>query len=185
MAVTVLKLYFPKRKPNIQTFRDYERFENDLFISEILKILEILEISDIDIANYADTNTPYACSSNFDSVIFKFQKNTERVFGWFQNNNLITNAEKSRLIVSSKENLEIQVWSCSIRKQDSVKLLGIHINNNMNFDYHVNQICKKTIEKLHGLARIAKYMDINNWRMLMKDFVSSQLFLLSSNMDIP
>ena len=53
------------------------------------------ESSDIDIANYADDNrgsefnTPYACSSDIDSVIFKLQKSTERIFRWFRNNNLI------------------------------------------------------------------------------------------------
>ena len=133
-----------------------------------------LENSDIDIANYPDDNTPYACSSDLDSVIFKLQKTTEIIFRWFHNNNLISNAEKSNLIASSKENLEIQVSSCSIRNEDIVKLLGIHINNNLNFDYHINQICKKTSKKLHALTRIAKYMNINKQRMLMKTFVSSQ-----------
>ena len=39
-------------------------------------------------ANYDDDNTPYACSSDLDSVIFKLQKNTESIFRWFYNNNL-------------------------------------------------------------------------------------------------
>ena len=132
-----------------------------------------LENSDIDIANYVDDNAPYACSSDLDSVTFKLQKNTERIFRWFYNNNLISNAEKSHLIVSTKNNLEIQLSSCSIRNEDSVKLLGIHFNNNLNFDYHVNQLCKKASKKLHALARIAKYMNINKRRMLMKAFVFS------------
>ena len=99
-----------------------------------------LENCDIDIANYADDNTPYVCSSDIDFVIFKLQINTERIFGWFYNNNLISNAKKSHLIVSTKNNLEIQVSSCSIRNEDNVKLLGIHFNNKLNFDYHVNQL---------------------------------------------
>ena len=133
-----------------------------------------IENSDIDIANYDDDNTPYACSSDLDSVIFKLQKNTERIFRWFYNNGLISNVEKSHLIVSTKKNLEIQVSSCSIKNENSVKLLGIHLNNDLNFDYHVNQLCKKVGKKLHALARIAKYMDINKRTMLMKAFVSSQ-----------
>ena len=44
----------------------------------------------------------------------------------------------------------------------------------MNFYYHINQLCKKVSKKLHALARITKYMDINKQRMLMKAFVSSQ-----------
>ena len=84
------------------------------------------------------------------------------------------NLHLDHLIVSTKKNLEIQVSSCSIKNEDSVKLLRIHLNNDLNFDYHVNQLCKKTSKKLHALARIAKYMDTDKRRMLMKAFVSSQ-----------
>ena len=98
-------------------------------------------------------------------------KNTESIFKWLHNISLISNAEKSHIIVSSKENLEIQVSNCYIRNEDSVKLLGIPINNNLNFDYHANQLCKKTSKKLHALARVAKYVDINKRRRLIKTFV--------------
>ena len=39
-------------------------YTNDLFFQS----------SDIDIANYADDNTPYVCSSDLDSVIINFRK---------------------------------------------------------------------------------------------------------------
>ena len=50
---------------------------------------------------------------------------------------------------------------------------GIHINN-LNMDYHANQLCKKASKKLYALARIAKNTEINKQRMLMKAFESSQ-----------
>ena len=40
----------------------------------------------------------------------------------------------------------------SIGNKDSVKLLGIHVN----FNFHVNQTCKKASKELHAIARIAK-----------------------------
>ena len=84
------------------------------------------ENSDIGIAHYDDdNNTPYAFLSDLDSVIFELQKTNERIFRWFNNNNLISNAEKSHLIVSSKGNFKIQVSNCPIR---NVKLLRIHTN---------------------------------------------------------
>ena len=93
------------------------------------------------------------------------QKNTEIILGTVHNNNLISSAKKSHLIVSSKE----QFSSCS-----SFKNLGNYINNNLDFDYHINQLYKKASKKIHALARIVKYMDINKRRMLRKAFVSSQ-----------
>ena len=76
--------------------------------------------------------------------------------------------------MSSKENLEIQISSCFLRNEDIVKLLGIQINNNLNCDYHVNQLRKKASKKLSDLGRIANYMDINKQKMLMKVFLSLQ-----------
>ena len=55
----------------------------------------------------------------------------------------------------------------------TVKLLRIQINNILSSDYHVNQTCKKARKKLHVLASVAKYMDINMPKMLMKAFVYS------------
>ena len=103
-----------------------------------------------------------------------FKKTPKEFLNGFITITLILNVEKSNLIVAIKENLELEVSCCSKRIEDSVKLLGIHINNKLNFDYHVNQLCKKASKKLHALARIAKYMDINKQRMLMKVFVSSE-----------
>ena len=110
-------------------------------------------------------------------LFFNFRKH--RVFRWFHSNNLISNAKKCHQIMSSKGNFETQVLSCSIRKEDSVKLFGIHINNNSNFDYHISQVCKKASKKLHASDRIAKYStwtlisDECSWRILyLHSFVS-------------
>ena len=86
-----------------------------------------------------------------------FRKTPKEFLNGFITTTLILNVEKSNLIVATKENLELEVSCCSIRIEDSVKL---------NFDYHVNQLCKKASKKLHALARIA--MDIHKRRMLMK-----------------
>ena len=40
-----------------------------------------------------------------------------------------------------------------------VKFLGIHVDGDLNFDYHVNQICKKSSKKNHTLTRICKQID--------------------------
>ena len=143
--------YLKRRKQRTKINSSYSAFAEILFgvpqgsiLGPLLFNIYIcdlfIENSDIDIANHGDDNTPYACSSDLDFVIFKLPKNTERVFRWSYNNNLISNAEKSHLIVSTKKNLEIQVSSCSIRNEDSVKLLVIHLNNDLNFDYHVNHV---------------------------------------------
>ena len=52
------------------------------------------EINDCDIASYADDNTHNASSSNLDAVINKLEESTNKLFQWFGNNHMKTNADK-------------------------------------------------------------------------------------------
>ena len=52
LVVTALKLYFPKQKPNIQTFRDYKRFQNDLFRSELDYELSKLDVCNLEFEHF-------------------------------------------------------------------------------------------------------------------------------------
>ena len=54
------------------------------------------------------------------------------------------------------------------------KLLGIKVDNKLSFDDHVRDLCNKTSQKLHGLARIAHYMQPLQKRTIMKAFIISQ-----------
>ena len=53
LVVTVLKLYFPKQKPNIQTFRDYKRFQNGLFRSGLDYELSKLDVCSLEFEHFS------------------------------------------------------------------------------------------------------------------------------------
>ena len=61
--------YLKRQKQRAKINSSYSSFAEILF-----------ENIDIDIANYADDNTPYVFSSDLDSVVFKLQENTKRNF---------------------------------------------------------------------------------------------------------
>ena len=61
-----------------------------------------------------------------------------------------------------------------VTSESMVKLLGIHIDNRLNFDYHVSQLCKKASKKLHALARIFKYVETSKRKILVNAFIISQ-----------
>ena len=45
---------------------------------------------------------------------------------------------------------------CRNRGEGKIKLLGIYIDNRLNFHYHVSQLCKKAKKKFHALTRVLK-----------------------------
>ena len=59
---------------------------------------------------------------------------------------------------------------CSVDEE----LLGVVIDDQLNFDKHINNVCRKAANKLSALARISKYMDSEKLKCLMKTFVMSQ-----------
>ena len=150
-----LASYLEKRKQRTKANGSYSNF-NDVF-SGVLQgsILDPLlfniyiyglffGIVDLDIVSYADDNTPYTFSSELDVGLKKLSSHTIKIFEWFHNNRLKSNVGKCNLITSFASPVEIQIKSIIISSVKRFKLLGVHINGRLDFDYNVNQICKKS-----------------------------------------
>ena len=110
----------------------------------------IFGIGDLDIASYADDNTPYTFSSELDVALKKLRSYTMKIFKCFHNNRLKSNARKFNIITSSTSLVEIQIENTIISSVNKVKFLGVHIDGRLDFDYHVNHIYKKTSKKIHA-----------------------------------
>ena len=68
----------------------------NIFLADLFFI-----VNNKDIANYADDNTPYATTSDIDSLIVYLEEASKSLFTWFDNNLMKSNADKYPLFVSS------------------------------------------------------------------------------------
>ena len=94
---------------------------------------------------------------------------------WFKDNFLKLNPEKCKLLISNcKEDICLILDNEVIECSESVKLLGVSIDNRLNFNEHVSNLCNKVSIKLHALARISNFMSQDKLRLLMKAFIESQ-----------
>ena len=50
----------------------------------------------------------------------------------------------------------------------------LNFDSNLSFESHITSLCKKASQKLHALARISHYIDLNKRRSPMKAFITSQ-----------
>ena len=57
---------------------------------------------------------------------------------------------------------------------NELKLLGITIDNQLNFKKHIEELCKKASCKLHALRRIRGYLTVEKARILTNAFTDSQ-----------
>ena len=62
----------------------------------------------------------------------------------------------------------------SIKSSTEEKLLGVKFDSNLSFENHVTSLYKKASQKLHALARISHYINLNKHRELMKAFITSK-----------
>ena len=102
-----------------------------------------------------------------EKLLETLERETNILLEWFKVNEMKSN------IVNNQES-DIKIGNDIITNKTNVKLLGVTIDNKLNFNEHVDNICKKANNKLHALARIAKYRSPDKLRILMKTFIESQ-----------
>ena len=131
-------------------------------------------IRSVYIANYADDNALYATENNVKSLLKTLELETNLLLDWFKINERKPNEDKCHLLVINQENVSVTLGNENISCSATAELLGIKIDDKLNFNEHVSTLCKKGNQKLHALARIPKYMSKDKLKLIMKAFIISQ-----------
>ena len=81
--------------------------------------------------------------------------------------------------VKAKMNIgngEIESLSLSLSVSlslSAVKLLGIKIDDKLNFNNHTNTICRSAVNQLNALIRLRRFLGIEQRKALIQSFVLS------------
>ena len=88
------------------------------------------------------------------------------------------NPDKCYLLTSSRDKVSICVDNYNIKSSKCEKHLGNKIDNKLNFDTHVDEICTKAGQKLNALSRVTPYIDLSKRRILLNAFCISYCSLV-------
>ena len=121
-------------------------------------------VDDINIANYADDNTPFVSGDTSLNVITSLEQATERLYEWFTNNHIKDTHDKWYLLMITLTPIPIKVKKY-IKNGDNEKLLGVAVDSNLNFNRHLENILKK-LAKVQVLVRIAPFISIPKRKLL-------------------
>ena len=55
----------------------------------------------------------------------------------------------------------------------SVKLLGVHIDDKLNFNHHISRLCKSAGNQLNALTRIKPFLGLREREVLVNSFIYS------------
>ena len=87
----------------------------------------------------------------------------------FSNNYMEMNSDKCHLIFNSNdENKKRKNNDEVINKSQVQKLLGVHIDYELQFDTHIETICEKVRQELLALSQIITFMSTNKEQLLMR-----------------
>ena len=89
---------------------------------------------------------------------------------------MIINPDKFQAIILDKEksnlaNIRLTIDNQTIKSVPSVKLLGIHLDD--NFNLHISSICKSAATQLNALIRLESYLSFNGKRVLVNSYIIS------------
>ena len=79
-----------------------------------------------------------------------------------------------------KDSYPLNINDLTINSKNSVKLLGIEIDNRLSFEKHISTLCNKASNQLNAIGRIQKFMGFKEKEVLLNSFVysSCNYFLL-------
>ena len=143
-------------------------FTNDLF----------LLLSTADLHNFADKNIISAFSKDLQELIKKLEDAAECAIKLFTYNCMIINPGifQSIIIESSKGKINLQslkINGNSIQTSESVRLLGIEIDNHLNFQSHVSTVCKKAAGQLNALSCLKSFLNQYQRNIIANSFIYS------------
>ena len=73
-----------------------------------------------------------------------------------------------------QSNIKIEIGEAIVEEGPEEKLLGLMIDNKLNFKRHISSLCKRDGQKLHALARVSTFMDPGTLLLLMNSFIKRQ-----------
>ena len=129
-----------------------------------------------DICNFTDGNTIYSSAKLVNNVIENLQSDLKIALKWLKDNQVMANPGKFQFMILSKNtiNKSFVIDNKTIESSKSVKLLGLTIDNKLNFGIHINNICKVASAKIKGLGRIRNRLNVSQAKILYNSFILSQ-----------
>ena len=91
-------------------------------------------------------------------VLNEIKDKARCVFNWFLANYFKANPNKSHFLLTSNEQVNLNLDDLIIKTSKFEKLLGINFDHFLTFNEHVSKLCKKASQKLHAIARISSYL---------------------------
>ena len=104
------------------------------------------------------------------------KEESEVAMHWFSSNKMIVNPEKFKSIILTKTKSDdiptrFSIGTDIVSIEKSEKLLEIQLHNRLNFNLHINNICKSASNQLSASVRLKKFLSFEQKKVLVNSFI--------------
>ena len=109
---------------------------------------------------YADDHQLFEISDNVTTINDNLNASATKASLWYESNLLKGNLSKYHTMLISdkqrdrKDEIIVNVQGTDIESLNSIKLLGVTIDNKLNFSEHINITCKKVNQRIGVSTRL-------------------------------
>ena len=92
---------------------------------------------------------------------------------WFTLNEMLANPHKFQAIFLASADMEFkfEIDDITLVAEKYVKLIGVNLDKKLNYDTHIQQICKKAGNHLNALKRLSPYISVNHRMAIFRCFI--------------
>ena len=157
-TLSLIYSYLKSRKQCVKinnTYNNYNKIISGVPRGSILEpILFNLSINDLfffhqdsSMHNFSDDNTLPAWGETLSKLIGTLESESNIAIDWFKKNKMIINPDKFQANILDKKksnftNIPLTIDNQTIKSVPSVELLGIYLDDNLNFNLHISNICR-------------------------------------------
>ena len=123
-------------------------------------------IKNANVQDFADDNTLASFVQNVRILISVLESESNIDIDWFETNNMIVNTGKTQSIVINKKKRDhtketFEICDKIIEASPSAKLLGVQIDDKLNFNLHITNTCRSAENQLNALIRSSDSQVLN------------------------
>ena len=137
-------------------------------------------IKNSDVFHFADDTNLLSIAENSKICEKEINEDLKILYQWLQANKISLNRDKTELICFRKNGqkineIKVKINGRRIYPSSSIRYLGLHLDNNLNFRNHCDILAKKLIRANGMLCKARYYLDIPNLKNLYSGIFSSHM----------
>ena len=145
----------------------------NIFLNDLLSTLKLS-----DLFNFANDNTISATAANIDHLMLTLRHVSELAVRWFTENQMTVNPDKCQaMILQNSRNsknykpVKLEIESAKSKTKNAVKLLRITIDNKLNFEERISELCKKASMQFNAISRLQRFKCKEQKEALINSFI--------------